>query len=48
MAEADAEEGKIDRYKDPVDGHLFQPLAFEIQGAPGPAQKFFRAHFLRT
>ena len=38
-AAAEAEERKKDKYKDLVDdGYLFQPLAFEIQGA---AQKFF-------
>ena len=32
-AAAEAEERKIDKYKDLVnDGYLFQPLAFEIQG----------------
>ena len=41
-AAAEAEERKIDKYKDLVnDGYLFQPLAFEIQGAADPAQKFF-------
>ena len=35
---AEAEERKIDKYKDLVnDGYLFQPLAFEIQGAAGPS-----------
>ena len=35
---AEAEEQKIDKYKDLVnDGYLFQPLAFEIQGAAGPS-----------
>ena len=39
-AAAEAEERKIDKYKDLVDdGYIFQPLAFEIQGA-APAQKF--------
>ena len=39
---AEAEERKIDKYKDLVnDGYLFQPLAFEIQGAAGPSTKFF-------
>ena len=38
MAAAEAEERKIDKYKDLVkDGYLFQPLAFEIQGAAGPS-----------
>ena len=41
-ATAEAEERKIDKYKDLVnDGYLFQPLAFEIQGAAGPSTKFF-------
>ena len=41
-ADAEAEERKIDKYKDLVnDGYLFQPLAFEIQSAAGPAQIFF-------
>ena len=41
-AAAEAEERKIDKYKDLVnDGYLFQPLAFEIQGAAAPAQNFF-------
>ena len=38
---AEAEERKIDKYKDLVnDGYLFQPLAFEIQGAAGPSTRF--------
>ena len=42
MAAAEAEERKIDKYKDLVnDGYLFQPLAFEIQGAAGPSTEFF-------
>ena len=41
-AAAEAEERKIDKYKNLVnDGYLFQPLAFEMQSAAGPAQKFF-------
>ena len=41
-AAAEAEERKNDKYKDFVhDGYLFQPLAFEIQGAAAPAQTFF-------
>ena len=37
-AAAEAEERKMDKYKDLVnDGYLFQPLAFEIQGAAGPS-----------
>ena len=48
-AAAEAEERKTDKYKDLVnDGYLFQPLAFEIQARPAPAQKFFRASFVRT
>ena len=36
-AAVEAEERKIDKYKALVnDGYLFQPLAFEIQGAAGP------------
>ena len=42
-AAAEAEERKIDKYE-----YLFQLLAFEIQGAAGPAQKFFWASFVRT
>ena len=39
---AEAEERKIDKYKDLVnDGYLFQPLAFEIQGAAGPSTEVF-------
>ena len=39
---AAAEERKIDKYKDLVnDGYLFQPLAFEIQGAAGPSTEVF-------
>ena len=41
-AAAEAEERKIDKYKDLVnDGYLLQPLAFEIQGAAGPSTSFF-------
>ena len=41
-AAAEAEEQKIDKYKDLVnDGYLFQPLAFEIQGAAGPSTEVF-------
>ena len=41
-AVAEAEEWKNVKYKDLVDdGHIFQPLAFEIQGAAGPSTKFF-------
>ena len=41
-AAAEAEEQKNDKYKDlVVDGHLFQPLAFEIQGAAGPCPEIF-------
>ena len=41
-AAAEAEERKNDKYKDLVDdGYLFQPLAFEIQGAAGPSTEFF-------
>ena len=40
-AAAEAEERKNDKYKDLVDdGYLFQPLAFEIQGAAGPSTEF--------
>ena len=39
---AKAEERKNDKYKDLVyDGYLFQPLAFEIQGAAGPSTEIF-------
>ena len=41
-ATAEAEERKIDKYKDRVnDGYLFQPLAFEIQGAAVPSTEIF-------
>ena len=41
-AAAEAEEPKNDKYKDLVhDGHLFQPLAFEIQGAVVPSTEVF-------
>ena len=41
-AAAEAEEQKIDKYKDLVnDVYLFQPLVFEIQGAAGPSTKIF-------
>ena len=41
-AAAEAEELKIDKYKDLVnDGYLFQPLAFEIQFAAGPSTEVF-------
>ena len=41
-AAAEAEERKIDKYKDLVkDGYLFHPLAFEIQGAAGPSTEVF-------
>ena len=41
-AAAETEEQKIDQYKDLVnDGYLFQPLAFEIQGAAGPSTEVF-------
>ena len=37
-AAAEAEEQKNDKYKDLLDdGYLFQPLAFEIQGAASPS-----------
>ena len=39
---AEAEERKIDKYKDlKNDGYLFQLLAFEIQGAAGPSTEIF-------
>ena len=41
-AAAEAEERTNDKYKDLVhDGHLFQPLAFEIQVAVGPSTELF-------
>ena len=41
-AAAEAEERKIDKYKDLVkDGYLFQPLVFEIQGAASPSTEVF-------
>ena len=40
-AAAEAEEQKIDKNEDLVnDEYLFQPLAFEIQGAAGPSTNF--------
>ena len=37
-AAADAEERRIDNFKDLLDdGYFFQPLAFEIQGPAGPS-----------
>ena len=40
-AAAEADERKNDMYRDlVVDGYLFQPLAFEIQGAAGPSTNF--------
>ena len=42
MDAAEAEEQKKYKYKDLIDdGNLFQPLAFEIQGAAGPSTEFF-------
>ena len=47
-AAADAEEQQIDKYKDLVnDGYLFQPLAFEIQGAAGPSTENFLSKFCK-
>ena len=41
-AAAEAEERKGYKYKDLVDdGYLFQPLAFEIQGAAGSSTEIF-------
>ena len=41
-AAAEADERKIQKYKDLVnDGYLFQPLAFEIQGAAGTSTETF-------
>ena len=41
-AAAEAEERKNDKYEDLVDdGYLFQPLAFEIQGAAGHSTESF-------
>ena len=41
-AAAEGEEQKIDKNKDLVnDAYLFQPLAFEIQGAAGPSTETF-------
>ena len=48
-AAAEAEEQKIDQYKDLVnDGYLFQPLAFEIQGATGPSTEIFLSKFCKN
>ena len=45
-AAAEAEERKIDKYEDLVnDGYIFQPLAFEIQGAAGPSTEVFCENF---
>ena len=40
-AAAESEERKSDKYKDLVDGYLFQPLAFVIWGAAGPSTEVF-------
>ena len=46
MTAAEAEEQKNDKFKDLVDdGYLFQPLAFEIQGAAGPSTEIFLSKF---
>ena len=48
-AAAEAEERKIDKYKEHVnDGYLFQPLAFEIQGAAGPSTEMFLIKLCKT
>ena len=48
-AAAEAEEQKIDKYKDLVnDGYLFQPLAFEIQGAAGPSTEVFLSELCKN
>ena len=45
-AAAEAEDQKIDKYKDLVDdGYIFQSLAFEIQGAAGPSTDNFLSYF---
>ena len=41
-AAGESEERKNDKYKDLVDdGYLFEPLAFEIEGAAGPSSESF-------
>ena len=48
-AAAEAEERKIDKYKDVLnDGYLFQPLSFEIQGAAGPGTEIFLSKFCKN
>ena len=48
-AAAEAEERKIDKYKDLVnDGYLFQPLALKIQGAAGPSTEIFLSKFCKN
>ena len=48
-AAAEAEERKNDKYKDLADdGYLFQPLAFEIQGAAGPSTVTFFSKLCKT
>ena len=38
-----------DKHKDLIDnGYLFQPLAFEIQGAAGPSTEFFRSKLCKN
>ena len=45
----EAEERKIDKYRDLVnDVYLFQPLAFEIQGAAGSSTQIFLSKLVRT
>ena len=49
MAAAEADERKNDKYKDVVDdGYLFQPLAFEIQGASGPSTEILLSNLCKN
>ena len=48
-AAAEAEERKIDKYKDLLnDGYVCQPLAFEIQGAAGTSTEFFSSKLFKN
>ena len=48
-AAAEAEERKNYKYKDHVDdGYLFQPLAFEIQGAAGSSTEIFLSKLFKN
>ena len=48
-AAVESEERKNDKYKDLVDdGYLFEPLAFEIEGAAGPSSESFLKKLCRN